>query len=409
MKPILEVENISKKFRIQHEQRPYLSLRDSISSAFSSNKNASSEDFWAPKDITFDVCQGESLGIIGRNGAGKSTLLKILSKITPPTSGKIISRGRIASLLEVGTGFHPELTGTENIFLNGSIMGMKRKEIQHKLDEIVEFSGVEKFLGTPLKHYSSGMQLRLAFSVAVFLHPEILVIDEVLAVGDAAFQQKCVAKMLDIGKSGATILFVSHNLSAVQSLCANSIVLENGQNTFKGTTENAILFYNSEKKLSGSKIDLSNVQRKKYPNDLIFKMLFFEEDLIGFGKNIRIKLKLKRNSNKPEPTIFSDLDIGIAIIDKYSNTLIHVSNRFLNSFTDHNSDDTLYCFDIENNLRPGTYLLTLFLRCNDTIQDWLTEVAQFNISDGNPYGYSSTNYIQGAVFPNFKFYNELSH
>ena len=198
MQPILEIKGISKKFRIRHEQPPYLSLRDSIAAAFTSplgGGRVGAKDFWALKDVSFDVYPGDSIGIIGKNGAGKSTLLKILSKITPPTQGKIISRGRIASLLEVGTGFHPELSGRENIFLNGSILGMRRKEIQVKFDEIVDFSGVEKFLDTPLKHYSSGMQLRLAFAVAAFLEPEILVIDEVLAVGDAEFQRKCLGKM----------------------------------------------------------------------------------------------------------------------------------------------------------------------------------------------------------------------
>jgi lipopolysaccharide transport system ATP-binding protein len=228
MKPILEIQNISKQFRIQHEKQAYLSIRDSITGLFNRSEK-STEDFFALRDVSFNVEPGESVGIIGKNGAGKSTLLKILSKITPPSSGKIISRGRIASLLEVGTGFHPELTGRENIFLNGSILGMKRGEIIKRYDEIVDFSGVEKFLDTPLKHYSSGMQLRLAFSVAAFLEPEILVIDEVLAVGDAEFQKKCMGKMDDVSKSGRTILFVSHNMSSLQSLCTKGIVLRNGR------------------------------------------------------------------------------------------------------------------------------------------------------------------------------------
>lgn len=230
MKPILEIQNVSKKFRIQHENQPYLSFRDSLLSVIR-NKKVNSEIFYALKDVNFEVFPGESIGIIGKNGAGKSTLLKILSKITPPSSGKIISRGRIASLLEVGTGFHPELTGRENIFLNGSILGMKKKEIQNKFDEIVDFSGIEKFLDTPLKHYSSGMQLRLAFSVSAFLEPEILVIDEVLAVGDAEFQKKCMGKMEDVSKSGRTILFVSHSMTAIQSLCTKIIYLEKGKSS----------------------------------------------------------------------------------------------------------------------------------------------------------------------------------
>ncbi len=183
---------------------------------------------------------GDTVGIIGKNGAGKSTLLKILSKITPPTSGKIISRGRIASLLEVGTGFHSELSGRENIFMNGSILGMKHAEIQKQFDAIVDFSGVEKFLDTPLKHYSSGMQLRLAFAVAAFLEPEILIIDEVLAVGDSEFQKKCINKMEDVSRNGRTILFVSHQLSAIDSLCKKGIVLEKGKLVFQGTSKESI-------------------------------------------------------------------------------------------------------------------------------------------------------------------------
>lgn len=244
MSAILEVENISKKFKIYHNKQPYLSLRDTIidiikhpSKVFQSD----TEEFWALKDINFTVNEGESIGIIGKNGAGKSTLLKILSRITPPTKGKITLRGRVASLLEVGTGFHPELTGRENVFFNGSILGMKRKEIQMKFDEIVAFAGVEKFIDTPLKHYSSGMQLRLAFAVAAFLEAEILVVDEVLAVGDAEFQKKCLGKMEDVTKKeGRTVLFVSHNMGAVQNLCSRGILLEKGKLIFDGKVENAI-------------------------------------------------------------------------------------------------------------------------------------------------------------------------
>ncbi len=194
-------------------------------------------------DVSFNVEEGEIFGIIGPNGAGKSTLLKILSKITPPTSGKIISRGRIASLLEVGTGFHPELNGKENIFLNGSILGMKRAEIKKQLEAIVDFSGVEKFLDTPLKHYSSGMQLRLAFAVAAFLEPEILIIDEVLAVGDSEFQRKCIRKMEDVSKSGRTILFVSHNLTSLQAICKKGLLLTNGKTNGISPIEETVRLY----------------------------------------------------------------------------------------------------------------------------------------------------------------------
>ena len=242
MKPILEIQNISKKYRIQHLAGGYLSLRERMVSALKFEKN-NTEDFWALKDVSFEVQPGESIGIIGRNGVGKSTLLKILSKITPPTTGRIVSRGRIASLLEVGTGFHPELTGRENIFFNGSLLGMKRKEIAAKFDEIVDFSGVEKFLDTPLKHYSSGMQLRLAFAVAAFLEPEVLIIDEVLAVGDAEFQKKCLGKMEDVSRSGRTILFVSHNMGMVSNLCNKSIWINNGIIKLMSDTDKVISGY----------------------------------------------------------------------------------------------------------------------------------------------------------------------
>jgi len=260
MKPILQIENISKRFRISHEMQPYLNFRDRLIQLFRKS-TISSEEFWALKSITFTVEPGESIGIIGKNGAGKSTLLKILSKITPPTSGKIISRGRIASLLEVGTGFHPELTGRENIFLNGSILGMKRTEIQQKFDEIVDFSGVEKFLDTPLKHYSSGMQLRLAFAVAAFLEPEILIIDEVLAVGDAEFQKKCMGKMGEVSRSGRTILFVSHNMNAVNSLCTKCIYLEHGEIVKYAPTQEVINSYLTSENSGGSRKDWSNIAR----------------------------------------------------------------------------------------------------------------------------------------------------
>jgi len=241
MKPILEIQNISKKFVINNKQQPYLSLRDSVANIFTAKKNK--EDFWALKDISFNVEQGDTVGIIGRNGAGKSTLLKILSKITPPTSGKIISRGRIASLLEVGTGFHPELGGRENIFMNGSILGMRKAEILKNFDAIVDFAGVERFIDTPLKHYSSGMQLRLAFAVAAFLENEILIVDEVLAVGDAEFQKKCMGKMGDISKSGRTILFVSHNIESVAVLCTKGILLDAGKVQTSGNVQDVIYKY----------------------------------------------------------------------------------------------------------------------------------------------------------------------
>ena len=242
MKPILEIQHLSKRFMIDHESAPYLSLRERLTRGIRFNKIIH-QPFWALQDISFDVYPGDSLGIIGKNGAGKSTLLKILSKITPPTAGKIICRGRIASLLEVGTGFHPELSGRENVYLNGSILGMRKREIDKHFDEIIDFAGTENFLDTALKHYSSGMQLRLAFSVAAFLEPEILIIDEVLAVGDTEFQKKCLRKMEDVSRSGRTILFVSHNMEAVRALCTKGILLDEGTIKLNGPAEEVIRGY----------------------------------------------------------------------------------------------------------------------------------------------------------------------
>lgn len=241
-KPILEVQNLSKLYKINGTQETYLSFRDSIKSVF---KRTPNQEFWALKDINFSVNAGDSVGIIGKNGAGKSTLLKILSRITPPTEGLAISRGRIASLLEVGTGFHGELSGRENVYMNGSILGMSRSEINRNFDAIVDFSGVEKFIDTPLKHYSSGMQLRLAFAVAAFLENEILIIDEVLAVGDSEFQKKCLGKMKEVSTSGRTVLFVSHNIAAVKSLCNKGIVLNSGNLLFDGDIQDAVHHYQS--------------------------------------------------------------------------------------------------------------------------------------------------------------------
>jgi lipopolysaccharide transport system ATP-binding protein len=244
VKPALEFQKISKLFEIHHQGVPYLSFRDRLTGMF--RRSGEKEKFWALKDVSFEVPAGSSIGIVGKNGAGKSTLLKILSRITPPTSGRIVRRGRISSLLEVGTGFHQELTGRENIFMNGSILGMKHAEIKARFDEIVDFSGTEKFLDTPLKHYSSGMQLRLAFAVAAHLEPEILVVDEVLAVGDAEFQKKSLKKMEDVSGEGRTLLFVSHNLPSLKAICKTGILLRNGQLVAQGTMEQVINEYTSQ-------------------------------------------------------------------------------------------------------------------------------------------------------------------
>lgn len=257
--PIINVENLGKKYRLNHqvERQRYTALRDVIAEKVKrifrfqknhhsneANRYSSTEEFWALQNVSFEINQGEVVGIIGRNGAGKSTLLKILSQITEPTTGRVRIRGRVASLLEVGTGFHPELTGRENIYLNGAILGMKRAEIRSKFDEIVAFAEVEKFLDTPVKRYSSGMYVRLAFAVAAHLEPEILVVDEVLAVGDSEFQKKCLGKMEGVAREhGRTVLFVSHNMAAVKSLTTHGIVLSGGVVTFDGRTDSAIQLY----------------------------------------------------------------------------------------------------------------------------------------------------------------------
>jgi lipopolysaccharide transport system ATP-binding protein len=256
--PVIQVENLGKKYILGHQQEgnsQYGLLRESISDGARSvvrrlrhpgkrQLKSTQEEFWALRDVSFEVKQGEVVGIIGRNGAGKSTLLKILSRITEPTTGRIKLRGRVASLLEVGTGFHPELTGRENIFLNGAILGMSRAEINRKFDEIVEFAEVSRFLDTPVKRYSSGMYVRLAFAVAAHLEPEILVVDEVLAVGDAAFQKKCLGKMGDVAKNeGRTVLFVSHNMTAMQTLCNTAIWIDRGEVKAQGGVNSILRNY----------------------------------------------------------------------------------------------------------------------------------------------------------------------
>ena len=258
--PIITVENLSKRYLVGHQsvqRERYTALRDEIArSAREFARKAVDvvhgrqvvqgdevEEFWALKDVSFDVRRGEVLGIIGRNGAGKSTLLKVLSRITEPTEGRVVLRGRVASLLEVGTGFHPELTGRENIFLNGAILGMTQREIRSKFDEIVAFAEVDRFLDTPVKRYSSGMYVRLAFAVAAHLEPEILVVDEVLAVGDAEFQKKCLGKMSEVAGGGRTVLFVSHNLGAMRSLCSRAIVMADGKILASAPAAQAIEIY----------------------------------------------------------------------------------------------------------------------------------------------------------------------
>jgi lipopolysaccharide transport system ATP-binding protein len=314
MSTVITVENLGKKYLLRHQsgQQPYVALRDVLSDGVrnfgrmllgqgnASARGAEREEFWALRDVSFEVGQGDRIGIIGRNGAGKSTLLKILSRITEPTTGSVRIRGRVASLLEVGTGFHPELTGRENIFLNGAILGMGRAEIKKKFDEIVDFAEIEKFLDTPVKRYSSGMYVRLAFAVAAHLEPEILVVDEVLAVGDAQFQKKCLGKMENVStKEGRTVLFVSHNMGAVNQLCNKGILLDSGQLAFKGFVPQVITNYMTININSQSKIELSNYSKRSGSKDVLFVSAeicnsnYIVCDKFSIGENIIFKFKVK--------------------------------------------------------------------------------------------------------------------
>jgi ABC-type polysaccharide/polyol phosphate transport system ATPase subunit len=305
---IIEVKHLSKQYKIGMD-RTYKTLCDSFTSFIKNplkslkNKQKLNDSFWALKDVNFEINRGEVVGIIGRNGAGKSTLLKILSRITYPTEGEVRMYGRVGSLLEVGTGFHPELTGRENIYFNGAILGMKKKEIEEKFDEIVKFSGVEKFLDTPVKRYSSGMNVRLAFSVAAHLDPEILVVDEVLAVGDAAFQKKCLGKMEEVAEGGRTVLFVSHNMAAIQNLCSQAFLLDHGAIVKEGELDDVIGYYLSNPHNMGTMVEDNGVF------DLSERTNPYNK-----GKPIIKKIILAGSDNIPRNTFLTGERIKIAIL-----------------------------------------------------------------------------------------------
>jgi lipopolysaccharide transport system ATP-binding protein len=362
---VIRVENLSKKYLLDHQQEGrsnYKSIKESLPNAISSLSKKilsprsekgfkpSQEEFWALKDVSFEIKQGDRVGIIGRNGAGKSTLLKVLSRITEPTSGRIGINGRIASLLEVGTGFHPELTGRENIFLNGAVLGMSRVEIQRKFDEIVDFAEVEKFLDTPVKRYSSGMYVRLAFAVAAHLEPEILIVDEVLAVGDAQFQKKCLNKMGEVASEGRTVLFVSHNVSAIKTLCSKAVYLAKGQVKEVGKAEDIITNYMSEL-FQNSKNDLSNLRLQGYGKTIKFidiQLLAENSQNMYFGEQIRYSLTLHAEEKH------DGLSIGSSIFNAEGacvGTLITKENFSI----DANQTITLNLTIPNFNLAPGSY------------------------------------------------------
>ena len=399
--PIIEVEGIGKKYIIGHQQvEKYTALRDVITNSVKKAaiqtrqlirsgprlNGVTKEEFWALKDVSFKINQGERIGIIGRNGAGKSTLLKLLSRITEPTTGRITIRGRVASLLEVGTGFHPELSGRENIFLNGAILGMSRAEIRKKFDEIVEFAEIDRFLDTPVKRYSSGMYVRLAFSVAAHLDPEILVVDEVLAVGDAQFQQKCLGKMEDVSKQyGRTVLFVSHNLPTIKKLCSSIIYLKQGILIKQGGVEETIAEYLSENKAVGeSGIIPKDFFRKHFTGHAFFRKVFLA-DL----NNVPIK---EVPYNQPFKVI-----LEIEVLQKIKDALVNV---FVSTPTGENVMFLADCADsvyraksfsegnhrveilINAKLLPLNYDLSagLAFQHDGTTIDWVENVYGFQVS-----------------------------
>ncbi|MEI6346123.1 MAG: ABC transporter ATP-binding protein [bacterium] len=370
MQPIIEIKGVGKKYVISHNRGGYVALRDVLASMFKNPfrymklraKAAigmdTKEEFWALRNIDLHVQRGEIIGIIGSNGAGKSTLLKILTGITPPTEGEIIMRGRVASLLEVGTGFHPELTGRENIFLNGAILGMPRNEIAKKFDEIVAFSGVEKFLDTPVRYYSSGMYVRLAFSVAAHMEPDILLVDEVLAVGDADFQKKCLGKMGEVVReTGRTILFVSHNMAAIEKLCSKCVLIEGGKVKMVGSTKDVIDFYLHTRKELGE-ADLSARKDRKGSG----KVRFTSCELRGGGLNEKGSLVLDiAYFNKTNET-FKDTKISIDIKNTKGEDLTNITNNVLEQRLDFRPGEGEISVEVKNiNFQSGEYLLSLFM------------------------------------------------
>lgn len=316
-----------------------------------------SDVVWSLRDLNFEIEQGDAVGIIGRNGAGKSTLLKILSKVTAPTTGKISGQGRIASLLEVGTGFHPELSGRENIFLNGAILGMRKKEIQRKFDEIVDFAGIERYIDTPVKRYSSGMYVRLAFAVAAHLESEILIVDEVLAVGDAEFQKKCLGKMGDVSKGeGRTVLFVSHNMGSIKQLCNTGILLNNGLLQMYGLVDDAILEYN---------MNLTKTINEEYIGKGLIKIANIKyNNSITYNSGIKIQVEFDHN------IIITNICLGIKIKDHNGASIIAINNKhYLNQpiVAEGVKKGTIVITINELKLFPGKYFLDLFL--GDSISD----------------------------------------
>ena len=386
MSTAIKVENIGKKYVLRKEgARSYTTLTDSLSSVFKAK--GSKEEFWALQNLNFEINQGERVGIIGRNGAGKSTLLKVLSRIVKPTTGRVELRGRIASLLEVGTGFHPELSGRENIFLNGSILGMSKAEIKSKFDEIVAFSEVEKFLDTPVKRYSSGMYVRLAFAVAAHLEPEILIVDEVLAVGDAEFQRKCLGKMKDVAGSGRTVILVSHNMAAVQHLCERAIYLRNGNLIESGPSEQVIGTY--MRAAQGPAAANLAIREDRSGNGKVrFNSLALRDakgnavSALTCGQEGRIALQL----NNPGKSTINGLMISLGIDDHLGKRIVLLSSEVTGQITNVSGDNVNVNVIIPRlPLKQGTYGLTLFASSNGEVADWIQDAVMMNVDAGDYY------------------------
>jgi lipopolysaccharide transport system ATP-binding protein len=420
---ILKAENISKQYRlgqvgtgtmahdlnrwwhqVRGKENPYLKIGDTNDRS----AKGTSDYVWALQDINFEVERGEVLGIIGKNGAGKSTLLKILSKVTAPTTGSIKSRGRIASLLEVGTGFNGEMTGRENIFLNGAILGMTKKEIALKLDEIIDFSGCERYIDTPVKRYSSGMYVRLAFAVAAFLEPEILIVDEVLAVGDAEFQKKAIGKMQDISREGGrTVLFVSHNMAAVKSLCTRGIVLENGSSVFSGDINASIDYYiNQQNKMVYiNPVGRQVISEGNGPKVLICKLKDENGKIKSFfSAGEKISLQLEIQSDCQEKRRYS---VVWFILNNFDEEFAICSSGKMNSKYYEPETTTIICDIDSTGLLAGDYSIRLVLHVpgDDNFDDW-KQAINFNIMshDINETGFEYTSIWSPKTFLKSKWY-----
>jgi lipopolysaccharide transport system ATP-binding protein len=391
----ITVEGLSKRYVIHHQRpsggglrhalqdklaAPFRWLRPSKESKMQTGAGGSqsaTEDFWALKDVSFEVKRGEVVGIIGRNGAGKSTLLKILSRITEPTTGRITIEGRVASLLEVGTGFHAELTGRENIFLNGSILGMRRAEIMAKFDEIVAFAEIDRFLDTPVKRYSSGMYVRLAFAVAAHLEPEILVVDEVLAVGDTQFQQKCIGKMQDVSRGGRTVLFVSHNMGAVQKLCSSGLVLHQGAVQFQGSSDEALSHYSQV-----GAGDLGTIWSRQ--DGLSSPPIAFHEirvALIGTQPNLKLDCDITLECSKIGSPVFIALDI----CDQSSMPLMQAIPR-ARAFISPTIGRLQLSVEVDlPPLIPGLYIVDFWIGADySSTTDYIKRAVSFEVTESPP-------------------------